>query len=80
MKLEMNSSIGRYECSENLTTPPWQVSIINTFFGFLWAGYNLAGFDRLLELTPKIQRPLKLAIFQADAYGIAVSSPRMCAF
>ena len=27
-------------------TAPWQVGIINTLGGFIWAGYNLANFNR----------------------------------
>lgn len=58
-----------------LTTAPWQVGIINTFSGFLWAGYNLSNFNLLLELTPDEQRPRAVALFQTAVFGSAVVGP-----
>jgi MFS family permease len=56
-------------------TAPWQVGIINAFTGFLWAGYNLANFNLLLELTPADQRARAVALFQVAVFGSAVLGP-----
>ena len=56
-------------------TAPWQVGIINAFSGFLWAGYNLANFNLLLELTPDQQRERGVALFQLAVFGSAVAGP-----
>ncbi len=61
-------------------TAPWQVGIINTFSGFLWAGYNLASFNLLLELTPDEQRPQAVALFQTAVFGSAVVGPILGGF
>jgi MFS family permease len=58
-----------------LTTAPWQVGIINTFSGFLWAGYSLSNFNLLLELTPDEQRPRAVALYQTAVFGSAVIGP-----
>ena len=63
-----------------LITAPWQVGIINTFSGFLWAGYNLANFNLLLELTPDEQRPRAVALFQTAVFGSAVAGPLLGGF
>jgi MFS family permease len=59
---------------------PWQVGIINTFSGFLWAGYNLANFNLLLQLTPDEQRPRAVALFQTAVFGSAVIGPILGGF
>lgn len=56
-------------------TEPWHVGIINTFGGFLWAGYNLANFNLLLELTPDEQRPRAVALFQMAVFSSSVIGP-----
>lgn len=56
-------------------TAPWQVGLINAFSGFLWAGYNLANFNLLLELTPDSQRTRAVALFQMAVFGSAVAGP-----
>lgn len=56
-------------------TAPWQVGIINAFSGFLWAGYSLANFNLLLELTPDTQRARAVALFQLAVFGSAVAGP-----
>jgi len=56
-------------------TASWQVAIINTFTGFLWAGYNMANFNLLLELTPEEQRPRSVAMYQTVVFGSAVIGP-----
>jgi MFS family permease len=59
----------------SLISAPWQVGMINTFSGFLWAGYNLANFNLLLALTPDEQRPRAVALFQSAVFGSAVAGP-----
>jgi MFS family permease len=56
-------------------TAPWQVGIINAAVGFLWAGYNLANFNILLELAPDEQRARAVALFQMAVFGSAVAGP-----
>lgn len=56
-------------------TADWQVGIINTFGGFLWAGYNLASFSLLLTLTPEKQRPRAVALYQTAVFSSAVIGP-----
>jgi MFS family permease len=56
------------------------VGIINTFSGFLWAGYNLANFNLLLQLTPDEQRPRAVALFQTAVFGSAVIGPILGGF
>jgi MFS family permease len=63
-----------------LITAPWQVGIINTFSGFLWAGYNLSNFSLLLELTPDEVRPRAVALFQTAVFGSAVIGPLLGGF
>jgi len=46
-----------------LTHSPWHVVPINVASGFLWAGYELAGFNFLLELTPEERRPRYTALY-----------------
>lgn len=54
---------------------PWQVGMINAVSGFLWAGYTLANFNLLLELTPANQRARAVALFQLAVFGSAVIGP-----
>jgi MFS family permease len=58
-----------------LITQPWHVGVINTFGGFLWAGYNLANFNLLLVLTPDDQRSRAVALFQTAVFFSAVVGP-----
>ncbi len=58
-----------------LITAPWQLGIINTFSGFLWAGYNLANFNLLLKMTTEEQRPRAVALYQTAVFGSAVIGP-----
>lgn len=41
----------------------WQVSFINLFSGFLWAGFNIATFNFLLAATPELRRPRYVALY-----------------
>lgn len=56
-------------------TAPWQVGIINTLSGFAWAGYNLANFNLLLDLTPDTGRPRAVALYQTAVFASAVLGP-----
>lgn len=56
-------------------TSPWQVGVINSFSGFLWAGYNLASFSLLITLTPEQQRPRAVALYHTAVLGSAVIGP-----
>jgi MFS family permease len=54
---------------------PWQVGINNAFGGFLWAGYNLANFNLLLQLTPNEGRARAVALYQTGVFAAAVAGP-----
>ena len=56
-------------------TAPWQVGLINTLGGFIWAGYNLSNFNLLLEMTPEQSRPRAVALYQTVAFTSAVVGP-----
>jgi len=56
-------------------TAPWQVGINNLFGGFLWAGYNLANFNLLLQLTPNEGRARAVALYQTGVFAAAVAGP-----
>lgn len=56
-------------------TAPWQVGINNAFGGFLWAGYNLANFNLLLQLTPNEGRARAVALYQTGVFAAAVAGP-----
>lgn len=54
---------------------PWQAFPLQLFSGFMWAGYNLAAFNLLLELTPDALRPRLVAVYQAlVGIGMAVGA------
>ncbi|MEA3309993.1 MAG: MFS transporter [Chloroflexota bacterium] len=44
---------------------PWQAFPLQLFSGFVWAGYNLATFNRLLEVTPEEDRATFVAVRQS---------------
>ncbi len=56
-------------------TAPWQVGVNNAFGGFLWAGYNLANFNLLLQLTPNEGRGRAVALYQTGVFAAAVAGP-----
>lgn len=60
-----------------LVTETWQVVPINIVSGFLWAGYNLANFNILLEMTPDMHRPRAVALYQTAVFSSAVIGPLM---
>ncbi len=51
---------------------PWHGLIIESLSGFLWAGYNLAAFNLLLEMTPDEHRPSYVAVYQT-ALGLGMA-------
>jgi hypothetical protein len=52
-------------------TDPWQVGINNLFGGFLWAGFNLANFNLLLQVTPSVGRARAVALYQTGVFASA---------
>jgi MFS family permease len=58
-------------------TAPWQVGLINTLGGFIWAGYNLANFNMLLLLTPDKERLRMVALYQTAVFVSAFVGPLM---
>lgn len=51
--------------------PEWVVAI-NLLGGYVWAGYNLAAFNYLLETTPDARRPAYVGIFNMGV-GLAAA-------
>ena len=51
--------------------PEWVVAI-NLFGGYVWAGYNLAAFNYLLETTPGARRPAYVGAFNMGV-GLATA-------
>jgi MFS family permease len=56
-------------------TAPWQVGVLEAYAGLVWAGYNLANFALLLELTPASHRPRAVALYQTVVFASAVVGP-----
>ena len=56
-------------------TAPWQVGVLEAYAGLVWAGYNLANFALLLELTPATHRPQAVALYQTVVFASAVVGP-----
>lgn len=56
-------------------TAPWQVGINNLFGGFLWAGFNLANFNLLLQVTPDVGRARAVALYQTGVFASAFLGP-----
>jgi len=54
---------------------PYHVYLINTASGVLWAGYNLASFNILLELSPLEEREASVALYQSAVAASAVLGP-----
>jgi MFS family permease len=54
---------------------PYHVYLINTASGVLWAGYNLASFNILLELSPPAEREAGVALYQSAVSASAVLGP-----
>ena len=49
--------------------------LINVGAGVLWAGYNLASFNMLLELSPREDRESGVALYQSAVSASAVLGP-----
>ncbi len=58
-----------------LARVPWHVYVINSISGVLWAGYNLASFNMLLELSPREDRESGVALYQSMVAASAVAGP-----
>jgi MFS family permease len=56
-------------------TATWQVGVLEAYAGLVWAGYNLANFALLLELTPASHRPQAVALYQTVVFASAVVGP-----
>lgn len=54
---------------------PWQAGVNNFFGGFLWAGFNLANFNLLLQITPESGRPRAVALYQTGVFASAFFGP-----
>jgi len=54
---------------------PWQVGVNNLFGGFLWAGFNLANFNLLLQVTPEAGRARAVALYQTGVFASAFLGP-----
>lgn len=54
---------------------PYHVYLINTASGVLWAGYNLASFNMLLELSPAEDREAAVGLYQSAVSASAVLGP-----
>jgi len=59
---------------------PYHVYLINTASGVLWAGYNLASFNMLLELSPPEDREAGVALYQSTVAASAVLGPLVGGF
>ena len=53
-------------------SPGWVVAI-NLFSGYVWAGYNLAVFNLVLETTPDARRPAYVGLFNMGV-GLATAA------
>ena len=53
----------------------WQIIIVNAFGGVMWAAYNLASFNLLLELAPEKARAEAVAVFQLVIFLCATLVP-----
>ncbi len=56
-------------------TEPWQVGVINSIGGFVWAGYTLAQFNLLLTVTPDRGRERYVALYQTAVFFAAFLGP-----
>ena len=61
-------------------TAPWQVGINNLFGGFIWAGFNPANFNLLLQVTPDAGRARAVALYQTGVFASAFLGPMVGGF
>ena len=59
----------------SLAPNAWWVVPVESFSGFMWAGYQLASFNLMLSLAPTEQRARYYAIFQTVAFAAAFVGP-----
>jgi MFS family permease len=62
-------------CAWALARVPFHGYLVNFFSGFLWAGYNLASFNILLEMSPPEDRESSFGIYQTVVATGAVLGP-----
>ena len=53
----------------------WNVWLVNIPSGFFWAGYNLASYNLLLEMSPPEDREAGVAVFQTFVAVSAIVGP-----
>jgi MFS family permease len=58
-----------------LARAPGHVYLLNVGSGFLWAGYNLASFNILLEMSPTEDREAAVGLYQSVVAASAVLGP-----
>jgi len=56
-------------------TSAWQLVFVNAIAGVLWAGYGIANFNLLLDLSPSHARAEATALFQLVVLGSATVAP-----
>ncbi|MBE7518213.1 MAG: MFS transporter [Thermoflexaceae bacterium] len=54
---------------------PWMVLAPNIAGGFIWAAFNLANFQLLLEVTPEDQREEYVAVFHMSVFAALFVAP-----
>jgi len=54
---------------------PWMVLAPNLFGGFMWAAFNLANFQLLLEVTPEQHREEYVAVFHMTVFAALFAAP-----
>ena len=54
---------------------PWHIYLTNIPAGFFWAGYNLASFNLLLEMSPPEDREAGVAVYQTLVALSAIVGP-----
>jgi MFS family permease len=58
-----------------LATGPWGILPVRIGTGFLYAGYNLANFNMLLLVTPRVHRTRQIALYRTIVQSAAAVAP-----
>jgi DHA1 family multidrug resistance protein-like MFS transporter len=58
-----------------LATGPWGILPVRIGTGFLYAGYNLANFNMLLLVTPRVHRTRHIALYRTIVQSAAAVAP-----
>lgn len=58
-----------------LIDAPWMVLAPNIAGGFIWAAFNLANFQLLLEVTPEDERDEYVAVFHMTVFAALFAAP-----